>query len=81
MKRIFFTYRVQNKPSDKLPHNIETTQTCITLPMRDEVGHDILKKGNNSPYLCSKGEVRIILEQISELQGYSFDSVVEIEEV
>lgn len=81
MKRIFFIYRVHSKSSDKIPHNIETTETCITLSMRDEVGLDILKNGNESRYLCSKGEVRIILEQISELQGYFFDSVVSIEEV
>lgn len=79
MKRIFFIYH--NKPSANIPHNIEPTETCITLPMRDEVGLDILKNGNESRYLCPNGEVRIILEQISELQGYSFDGVVEIEEV
>lgn len=84
MKRIFFIYHIHinhSKPSDKLPHNIETTETCITLPMRDEVADDLLKNGNESRYLCSMGEVRIILEHVSELQGYFFDGVVAVEEV
>ena len=83
MKRICFTYHMHinhSKPSDKLPHNIETSETCITLPMRNEVADDLLKNGIESQYLSSIGEVRIILEHVSELQGYFFDGVCTVEE-
>lgn len=83
MKRICFTYHMHinhSKPSDDLPHNIETAETCIALPMRDEVADDLLKNGTKSQYLHFMGEIRIILEHISELQGYFFDGVCTIEE-
>ena len=82
MKRIFFIYRINySKPSGDIPQNNEPTETCITLPMKDEIAHDILKNGSESQYLQPMGDVRIVLEQICELQGCSFGDVVSVEEV
>lgn len=83
MKRICITYHMHidhSKPSDDLPHNIETVETCITLPMRDEVADDILENEEESQYLRFMGEVRNILEHISELQGYHFSGVCFVED-
>lgn len=83
MKRICITYHMyinHSKPSDNLPHNIETVETCITLPMKDEIAEDLLANGVESRYLRMMGDVRIVLEHISELQGYFFKGVYTIEE-
>ena len=83
MRRVSIMYHMHidhSKPSDDYPHKIESVETCITLPMRDEVAEDLLKNGAESRYLCSMGEVRLILERISELQGYYYSGVCFIEE-
>lgn len=84
MKRICFTYHMSidyNKPCDDLPHKIEVAETCVTLPMKDELAEKILKEELECRELKPMGSVGIVLTHISEMQGYHYDGVVSVEEV
>lgn len=66
MKRINITYHME-KPG-------EVAESCITLPMMDDIADDILWMGENSTYLGSghNGEVRRLLESLAAIQGYKY---------
>lgn len=49
----------------------EIAETCITLPMLDEVADDILARCDDSPHMASGGAVNTILERLAEIQGYT----------
>ena len=63
MKHLCITYHME-RPN-------EIAETCITLPMLDEVAADILARCDDSPYMASGGAVNTILEQLAEIQGYT----------
>lgn len=63
MKHICITYHME-RPN-------EIAETCISLPMLDEVAADILAHCDDSPYMASAGAVNTILEQLAEIQGYT----------
>lgn len=66
MKHINITYHMEN--SD------EVAESCITLPMTDDIADDILWMGENSTYLGAghNGEVRRLLESLAAIQGYKY---------
>lgn len=63
MKHLCITYHMERRN--------EIAETCITLPMLDEVAADILARCDDSPYMASGGAVNTILEQLAEIQGYT----------
>lgn len=66
MKHINITYHME-KPD-------EVAESCITLPMTDDIADDILWMGENSTYLGTghNGEVRRLLESLAAIQGYKY---------
>ena len=58
------------KPAGSSCNNVEFVETYITLPMRDEVAGDILKKQAGSKYAAPLGEVGGILGDLARLQGF-----------
>lgn len=66
MKNINITYHME-KPD-------EVAESCITLPMTDDIADDILWMGENSTYLGTghNGEVRRLLESLAAIQGYKY---------
>lgn len=66
MKRINITYRME-KPG-------EVAESCITLPMTDDIADDILWMEEGSTYLGTghNGTVRRLLENLAAIQGYTF---------
>lgn len=57
-------------------HNDEgVAETCVTLPMLEEVAEDILERGSDSEHLDSMriGEVQRILKSLASIQGYTYD--------
>jgi hypothetical protein len=54
----------------------EVAETCITLPMREEVAADLLERGENSEHLnpMLQGDVWRVLRSLASLQGYEFES-------
>lgn len=80
MKHLCITYHMRNAH--------ESAETCITLPMADDVAASILKLGEDSVYLASEivpggpcGSVRRALEEISAMQGYALDCFCTANEV
>ena len=78
MKKLLITYNMQN--------DIEDCETCIVLPMTDEIARDILEKGWESSYLDglgidgTEGEIHRNLT-LSEIQGYEFAGFCTAEEI
>lgn len=77
MKHLCITYHLStdhSKPADNYPHNIETAETCITIPMKDEIAADILEHQENSEHVregsLSITPIKTILEELARLQGY-----------
>lgn len=66
MKRIRITYHME-KPG-------EVSESCITIPMTDDIADDILWMQESSTYLGvgHNGVVRRLLENLAEVQGYTF---------
>ena len=66
MKHINITYHME-KPG-------EVAESCITLPMMDDIADDIMWMEENSTYLGTghNGTVRRLLESLATLQGYTF---------
>ncbi len=66
MKRITITYHME-RPG-------EVAESCITLPMTDDIADDILWMEEDSTYLGAghNGEVRRLLESLATIQGYKF---------
>ncbi len=86
MKRLCITYHMgidHSKPSDDYPHNIETAENCITIPMVEEVADDILEKQRDSQYVNRLGDTNLtdILKGIAKFQGYVDAIFVMAEEV
>lgn len=57
-------------------HNDEgIAETCVTLPMLEEVAEDILEKGADSEHLSSMliGKVYLVLKSLASIQGYTYD--------
>ena len=79
MKKLLITYNMQN--------DIVDCETCIVLPMTDEIARDILEKGWESSYLDglgidgTEGEIHRILRTLSEIQGYEFAGFCTAEEI
>lgn len=65
-KYINITYHMSNKN--------ETAETCINLPMKKEIANDILENQGDSQYVkqgsMSITAIKIILNNLAELQGY-----------
>lgn len=76
MKHLCITYHMStdhSRPSDQYPHNIEIAETCITLPMKDEIANDILEHQEDSKHVrksFSITPIKTILEELAALQGY-----------
>ena len=70
-----------------MQNDIEDCETCIVLPMTDEIARDILEKGWESSYLDglgidgTEGEIHRILRTLSEIQGYEFAGFCTAEEI
>lgn len=75
MKKICITYHMSRTD--------EGAETCITLPMADEIANDILKKGERSEHLSMmrNGEVYRLLRSLSAIQGYEYDRAYYFEEI
>lgn len=87
MKSLCITYHMHRNYPRK-----EVAETCITLPMKDEIARDILERGEKSRYLdptkisdgmtpVSGGVVYEALCRLSEIQGYRYESFCTAEEV
>ncbi len=79
MKKLLITYNMQN--------DIEDCETCIVLPMTDEIARDILEKGWESSYLDglgidgTEGEIHRILRTLSDIQCYEMAGFCTAEEI
>ena len=79
MKKLLITYNMQN--------DTESCETCIVLPMADEISESILEMGWESSYLDglgidgTEGEIHRILRTLSEIQGYEFAGFCTAEEI
>ena len=67
MKRICITYHMTKAN--------EIAETCITLPMSDDIATSVLAEQGESVYIRAYNgtltAIKIILNQLAELQGYS----------
>lgn len=77
MKHLSITYHLttdHSKPADNYPHNVEIAETCITIPMMEEIADDILKYQGDSKHVregsLSITPIKTILEELARLQGY-----------
>ena len=59
----------------------EEAESCITLPMEDEIADDILDKGVDSVHMMLdlNGEVARLLRSLADIQGYQYDGAVGFE--
>lgn len=64
MKRLMITYHMTNGEED--------AETCIAMPMADEVAEDVLTWGDDSRYIRRGGAVRQALDALARMQGYSY---------
>ncbi len=64
MKRLMITYRMTNEYED--------AETCIALPMADEVAEDVLTWGDDSRYIRRGGVIWQALNALAEMQGYKY---------
>ena len=66
MKRLNVTYHMSNSEG--------IAETCITLPVTDEVAADVLELGARSERLdrMQIGELYRLLRSLSVLQGYEY---------
>ena len=66
MKRICITYHMTRKN--------EIAETCITLPVEEHIAEDILTNQGDSQYVrqgyFALINIKIILNNLAELQGY-----------
>ena len=67
MTKLCITYHMHNEEG--------TAETCVTLPMLEEVAEDILEKGTDSEHLSAMliGEIYRILKSLASIQGYTYD--------
>lgn len=71
MRHICITYHMHRENED--------AETCIVLPMTEEIANDILTNGEDSEHLAQNGKVRHILENLSTIQGYEFEGAYHFE--
>lgn len=64
MKKVQFTYWLNCEN--------ETAETCITLPMKDEIAKDIIEHREESGFLKPGGIVYEAFEKLAAMQGYTF---------
>lgn len=65
MTNLCITYHMQNEEG--------TAETCVTLPMLEEVAEDILERGEDSLHLHSViGRVYSVLKNLASIQGYTY---------
>mgnify|MGYP004454085413 FL=1 len=64
MKKVLIFYHMTNGEED--------AETCIALPMADEVAEDVLTWGDDSRYIRRGGAVRQALDALARMQGYSY---------
>lgn len=66
MKRINITYHMGKTG--------EVAESCITLPITDDIADDILCMEEDSTYFGTghRGTVRRLLENLAAIQGYTF---------
>lgn len=83
MKHLLITYHMSRNWGTASKPRRETAETCIVLPMNDDIAEDILEKGIDSAYLSasSLGKVYLALSYISEMQDYHYESFCTAEEV
>lgn len=72
MNRICFTYKMSK------PH--EMVESCITLPIPEDIVSEVLEKGGASQFLGSNSVLTNIFINLAWLQGYTFAGVVAAEE-
>lgn len=67
MKKLCITYHMHNDEG--------VAETCVTLPMLEEVAEDILERGADSEHLNAMliGDVYRILKSLASIQGYTYD--------
>ncbi|WP_072774771.1 hypothetical protein [Desulfitobacterium chlororespirans] len=78
LKRVCITYHMQtmiSKPSDSI-REYDTAESCIVIPMVEEIANDILQKQASSLHVP-----RILLNELASYQGYENGIFVMAEEV
>lgn len=83
MKHLLITYHMSRNWGTASKPQHEIAETCIVLPMNDDIAEDILEKGMDSAYLSasSLGKVYLALSYISEIQDYHYEGFCTAEEV
>jgi len=73
MKNILITYHMHTPG--------ESAESCITIPMKDEIADDLLEKGMDSVHMMleANGEVARLLRSLADIQGYRYDGAVGFE--
>lgn len=73
MKKVLITYHMTNGEED--------AETCVTLPMMDEIAADVLAQGEDSCYLGIGigGAVWGELVRLAQMQGYHFTKVCKVQ--
>ncbi|WP_207643852.1 hypothetical protein [Desulfitobacterium hafniense] len=78
LKRVCITYHMQtmiSKPSDST-REYDTAESCIVIPMVEEIANDILEKQSGSAHAP-----RILLNELACYQGYENGIFLIAEEV
>ena len=85
-KRICVYYQMSinhSRPSDDLPHDIETAENCIRIAVLEEIADDVLEKQRDSLYVSSgiiPSGVKAFLTELAILQGYRSVEFIKAEE-
>ena len=80
MKRVCIPYQMHRNLGDSEHPKNETAETCITLPMKDEVADEILLHGTDNYHIKEVRDLINVLISISLLQGYHFSGICTVEE-
>lgn len=83
MRYLNITYHMEKNHGTVIEPNIEIAETCIVLPMAEDVAEDVLISGADSIHLkrLCYGKVSAVLAALSELQGYHYSGFCCAEEV
>ena len=83
MKHLCITYHMHRNWGTASKPQVETAETCIVLPMNDDIAEDILEKGMDSAYLSksSLGKIYLALSYIAQIQDYHYSDFCCAEEV
>lgn len=70
-------YHMSKNHGTPLDPVMETAETCVVLPMTEDIAEDILVNGDESKYvekrMCGGGVICEALRCISEAQGYVYE--------